>query len=309
MNNNFLQYFDIILAKEAYKNGENITELLREQKKLDVNTPEIIEASYDLQSGSYINYVNTHRSQATLFCSEVASILDPYTKLYSTLLDIGTGELTTLSLVMDLLKSKPEKIYAFDISWSRISDGLSFARKHMGESFSRLNPFVCNIQSICFPDKSIEITTSSHALEPNGGKLSELLIEIFRITSERVILIEPCYEINSNEGKEWMDKLGYIKNIEQTVINLGGSILDKINIKNNWNSLNPAVCFVIKPPEIIKSQQFLNNSIYTVPGTNYPLSVIDNFYYSNDTGLCFPTIRSIPIFRLNSAILASSLSK
>jgi serine/threonine protein kinase len=68
-------------------------------------------------------------------------------------------------------------------------------------------------------------------LEPNGGKLKELLMELFRVTADKLILFEPCYEINTQEGKDRMDKLGYIKNIEGVVGELGGKVIDKIVVK------------------------------------------------------------------------------
>jgi len=40
----------------------------------------------------------------------------------------------------------------------------------MKEDFKNLIPFVGDISEIPLLDKSINITTSSHALEPNGGK-------------------------------------------------------------------------------------------------------------------------------------------
>jgi len=57
MSKNVHKYFDIQEAKKAYAEGRNITELLRAQKQTHTNTAEIIEVSYDLQAGTYINFV------------------------------------------------------------------------------------------------------------------------------------------------------------------------------------------------------------------------------------------------------------
>ena len=40
-----LDYFNVLLAKKACDNGENIMENLRSQKKLNYNTSEIIETA------------------------------------------------------------------------------------------------------------------------------------------------------------------------------------------------------------------------------------------------------------------------
>ena len=44
--------------KNLYEKGENISEILREDLGLSKNNQEIIEVSYDLQSGSYIESMN-----------------------------------------------------------------------------------------------------------------------------------------------------------------------------------------------------------------------------------------------------------
>jgi hypothetical protein len=307
MSKRQLEHFDIIAAKKEYVKGSNVTEFLRKQKNSSFNTSEIIETAYDLQAGTYIDAVEKNPKQATLYTTELAEILNQYIKPTDALLDIGTGELTTLSSIISKLKQKPYDIYAFDISWSRIYKGIRFAHNKLGDDFHLLTPFVGDIGSIPFLDKSVSITISSHALEPNGGKLKELMGEIFRVTVDKLILFEPCYEINSKEGKERMDKLGYIKELDKTAAELGGKIIEKVLIQNVSNPLNPTVCFVIELPSTNNKRQYTANNIFSVPGTNMPLKKEDGFYYSVDTGFCFPVLKDIPILKSNSAILATSL--
>lgn len=310
MTKKHLSYFDVLAAKKAYTEGKNITELLHMQKNTTTNTPEIIETAYEIQAGSYIDYVKNNPRQAMLYSAELAEILDNHIIQPGSLLDIGTGELTMLSLTTNALTNKPTNIYAFDISWSRLYKGKAYAKENMGCDYNKLEAFVADISEIPLPDKSINVTTSSHALEPNGGKLKELMVELFRITIDKLILFEPCFEINTEEGKQRMKKLGYIKNIDGVVEELGGIVLDKIIIKNTSNPLNPTVGFVITPPTLAAQPPTTNNiskTIFTVPGTNYPLKKVDSFYFSNDTGFCYPVLKSIPIFKSNLAILATSL--
>ncbi len=298
----------ILNAKQAYIEGKNIIELLRTQTNKSDNTAEIIEIAYDLQAGTYIEYVKNNFNRFSLYASELATLLNAHLDGDDSLLDIGTGELTTLSLLSLKLTQQPKTIFAFDISWSRIYKGLDFARQVMGSSTQRLVPFVANMSEIPLLDKSVDITTSSHALEPNGGKLSMLLSELFRVTAKKLVLFEPCYEINSDEGKQRMDKLGYIKDVEGEVKKLGGTLIEKTEIKHTSNPLNPTACFVIEPPFSSTPQSaFGHTNIFSVPGTNEQLKKIDNFYFSNKTGLCFPILKSIPILKSNASILASAL--
>ena len=303
-----LSHFDIVEAKKAYADGKNITELLRAQKNTNINTSEIIEAAYDLQAGTYIDFVKKHPDKTSLYTTELAEILNKHTNQDDTLLDIGTGELTTLSFLISALAERPRNIYAFDISWSRIYKGIAFSKNKLGNDYSKIHPFVADISEIPLLDKSINVTTSSHALEPNGGKLKELLLELFRVTIDKLVLFEPCYEINSKEGKDRMDSLGYIKNVEGIVSELGGNMIDKISIKNTSNPLNPTVCFVIKPPTTSSQPIKSRDDIFSVPGTNIPLKKIEDFYYSNETGLCYPILKGIPVLKTNCSILATSLA-
>lgn len=306
-----LKHFDILEAKKAYKEGKNITELLRSQKNIDSNTSEIIETAYDLQAGSYIESILKNSTQAAAYTSELAAILDDHIVETDLLLDIGAGELTTLSHLICRLKKKPREVFAFDISWSRIYKGKAYAKQVMGVDYEIVKPFVADINEIPLLDKSINITTSSHALEPNGGRLKEILIELFRITIDKLVLFEPCFEMNTEEGKQRMERLGYIRNIEGVVEELGGRLTEKITIKNISNSLNPTVCFIITPPplakEISPSKKDIKSSIFSVPGTDIPLIEVEGYYFSNEVGLCYPVLKSIPILKSNAAILASSL--
>lgn len=309
-NKKLLSYFDVLSAKKTYMEGGNIIELLRAQKNIEFNAPEIIEVAYDLQAGTYIENSIKNAKQENLYANELASIIDSHINANDSLLDIGAGELTTLSSVVSKLTQKPVAIYAFDISWSRIFKGIAFAKVNMKDQYKSLKVFVGDISEIPFFDKSINVTISSHALEPNGEKLKELINELFRVTNDKLILFEPCYEICSELAKQRMERLGYIKNVDGVVRELGGKIIDKIIIKNISNPLNPTVCFIIRPP--FQSNNAFKKSdrkggIFSVPGTNYPLKLLENFYLSNETGLCYPILKNIPIFKSTTAILATAL--
>lgn len=306
-----LKYFDVLAARQAYAEGRNVTELLRAQRGSDCNTSDIIETAYDLQAGTYIQAVERAPDKAMAYAREMAAIIDRHIQPQDSLLDIGTGELTTLSLTVSSLKTRPRAVLAFDVSWSRVFKGLSYARDHMGAAFDSLLPFVADIAEIPLCDQSVDVTISSHALEPNGGKLPALMAELFRVTRDKLILFEPCYEINSDEGKRRMDRLGYIKGVDEVVSQLGGSVMEKVRMSHVSNPLNPTVCFVIRPPQAALPQRTRDHGapVFSVPGSNLALTEMDGFHVSAETGLCFPVLKSIPILKSSSAILASALSE
>src|SRR5690554_5557113 len=104
-----------------YKQGNNITKILRDEKGLEKNTDQIIEIAYDLQTGSYISAMCNFEmaEHKKYYSSEIAktilSLCDP-----SSVLEAGVGEATTLSGVLN--KLDPEiRSYGFDLSWSRVA--------------------------------------------------------------------------------------------------------------------------------------------------------------------------------------------
>jgi SAM-dependent methyltransferase len=229
------------------------------------------------------------------------------------MLDVGCGELTTLSIMVNRLLRRPKSLYAFDVSWSRIFHGLDFYNNHSKKTLNpdpKLFTFSADIEEIPLPDKSIDITTSSYALYSSRGRLDQLLFELFRVTKRKLVLFEPSYELATKEGKSRMDSLLYIKNFEISVNNCGGIMEDIIPILKNTNPLTPTACYVIKPPVINNSITCMNNfnsPFFTYPGSNNHLTHIDNFLFCELSGYCFPILKNIPILRSKSKILASAL--
>lgn len=310
MNPNKLKFIDVLSARKAYLDGKNVTTFLRNHMGVEKNTPEIIELAYDIQAGSYIEFAKNNRPYLERYASEVVNILQHYSNGAESFLDVGTGEMTTLAAIINLMNDIPEEIYAFDISWSRVHKGISYAKDHMNIDENRIFPFVADISEIPLHDNSISVITSNHALEPNGGRLESLMAELFRVAKDIVILFEPCYEINSDEGKKRMDELGYIKNVDGVIDKMGGTLFDKIAIKNISNPLNPTACYVIYPPKKSEFNRLFGEkgiNRFSVPGTDLQLDRIDDLFFSKNTGLTYPIIKSIPVLKSSAAVLTSSL--
>lgn len=293
-------------ARKVYAENNNVTEFLKNELQKDYNTDEIIEIAYDLQAGNYIKNTNQNRANKDLYACELADILKPHLEHQSSLLDVGTGELTTLSLILNQINNMLLNVFAFDISWSRLYKGLSFFEQNCNNKNIKLQTFVADIKCIPLPSKSIDIVTSNHALEPNRNNLENLLKEIFRVAKNKCIFFEPSYELNCDEGKRRMDKLGYIKNIEGTVSNIGGKVIDIKLLKNIENILNPTACFIIEPPKTLSTSE-QKEIKFTVPGTDINLVKEECFYKSSDTGLVFPILKNIPILKNKYGVLATAL--
>jgi len=294
--------YDLLGLKEAFKNGENITALLRQ--KTDINTSEAIEIVYDLQAGSYVDAIRDDDSFHSTFGREAAGYIDEYIQAGDVILDAGTGEMTILGFILQALKTEITKTYAFDISWSRIQKGREYAYERWADLFKKVELFVADMKAVPLPDNSVDVTITNHALESNGGSVDALLSELMRVTRRKLVLFEPCYELNSPEGQQRMDRLGYIKGLDQAVERLGGKLLERKKFDNIINPLNPTTCFVIEPP--VSGVQ--NNPAFSVPGTSHLLDAkVDEFLFSNRVGVCFPVLKDVPSLKPANAILASSL--
>ena len=219
--------------------------------------------------------------------------------------------MTTLSFVLDNLSVSPSQVIGTDISWSRLRLGLDFVDGYFEEDPPPIRAISCEMGSLPFSSKSVDVTISNHALEPNGLDVASVMKELFRVTKNHLVLFEPYYEGSSQEVKNRMDHHGYFKGIEKIVEDLGGSIEKITRLENPLNPLNPTHCFVVAPPAAKAgtegdSSRFAGENL-TVPGTDSPILLREGFYHSSFFGLCFPILEGIPILRLNRSIFASSM--
>lgn len=302
-----MKHYDIRQARAVYAQGGNVTQHLRENLNCDHNTPQIIELAYELQAGSYIRFINSQMEYARERAREQATHISPYLSSEKRILDVGTGELTNLSLLLHELDNPVARVYALDISWSRLHVGRDFASEHLGEEVSRLDAFVADMGDIPLASKSVDVVTSTHALEPNGKSLRKLLLELSRVCREKLVLFEPSYELTSDAGRKRMDKMGYIRDIEGEVAAIGGKLVS-ITPLVNVDPINPTACYVIEPPDADTLGVSVDDvTAYTVPGTDYQLVKRSGFWFSDDTGLAFPELQGIPVLKSNAAVLASAL--
>jgi len=102
-----------------------------------------------------------------------------------------------------------------------------------------------------------------------------------------------------------MDALGYIRELEKTMTELGAEIIEKID-SPAVNLKNPSVCYVVKRPKNSKSN-YKTQTKLTIPGTDPSLMSNQGFYFSEYAGVAFPCFLGIPILETKSAIIATAL--
>lgn len=300
---------DLRQARLAYARGENVTEHLRRQLGVDHNTSEVIEIAYDLQAGTYSEYTNVNRRSEEEYATGLAQTLDPHLRSGDSLLDVGTGEMTTLSLMSNCLSAELSSLLAFDISWSRLKHGLKFARANMKpQTFGRLSAFCADIKYVPLLPKSVDVIVSNHALEPNGGNEQFLLTELFRVVRRKLVLFEPDYARNCESGKRRMDQLRYVKHLDVVAQSLGGKVLDVVPLRYVHNELNPTSAYILEPPA--SNLEMRSSEVpFSDPGTDSTLARGHHYYFSPRHGVTYPVIDGIPVLRTTAAIVTTAMAE
>ena len=288
--------------KSLYEQGNNISALLREEQGLHYNTNEVIELSYDLQAGSYIKGMMNEKMalHKTEYASEIAKIILSLCEPAS-ILEAGVGEATTLSGVLKHL-NLDIKSYGFDLSWSRVAYARSWL---LSQDLRDTTMCTGDLYNIPFSDNSIDVVYTSHSIEPNGGNEEPILKELYRITKKYLILLEPGYELASNEAKRRMDSHGYCKNIQIISKQLGYNVISHELFPFSANPLNPTAITIIKKDDIYEPP----SQILVCPKFKTPLEKIDNMLFSPEGLVVYPILRDIPCLRIENAIVASKFKE
>ena len=280
---------------QIYQSGGNIIEFLKSVDGSNVNAVQDILISYDFQAGSYISgYINN----PSYLESYTDSIVEVFSKLgsFQTCLEIGCGEATTLSVLASKFGQK--KFAGFDISWSRIKLGLQFCEQR------GLNPelFCADLFNIPIESNSVDVVYTSHSIEPNGGREKEAISEIVRIARKWVVLLEPGYEFAGMEAKSRMEKHGYVKNIANTIKELGFKLVSFELFPVTSNPLNPTAIYLI---EVNAYQNSESDFKYRCPVSHVPMVQYKDEYYASDSMLLYPVVNGVPYLLASHAVLAS----
>lgn len=284
--------------KDIYENNGNIIKYLKKFGMNKNNSIEDILISYDFQAGSYIRKYNEDSKLANEYCKCLSKVLNDFGK-FNSLLEVGVGEATTLGNLINLLNNKPEKIYGFDLSWSRIKYANSFLDKL---KIYDIELFVGDLFCIPLKENSIDVVYTSHSIEPNGEREEEALRELYRITNKYLVLLEPSYELASAEAKNRMMEHGYITKLYSTAVKLGYKIIEHRLFDISANTLNPTGLLIISKEKDEKIEKPL-----CCPITKSDIMKVKNVYFSEQSLLAYPVIDDIPCLLKQNAIVATKL--
>jgi uncharacterized protein YbaR (Trm112 family) len=288
--------------KASYDNGENISQLLKSDKQSNRSPQEIIEISYDMQTGSYIEAMSDketaiHKHE---YSTEIAEIIKSLCSA-KTIMEAGVGEATTLGGVINALNYETVA-YGFDLSWSRVA----YAKQWLNKlNINNANICVGDLFNIPFQDNSIDVVYTSHSIEPNGGSEEVVLKELYRVTRDYLVLLEPSYELSNNQVRERMDTHGYCKNLEVIAKNLGYQIIRHELFPHVMNPLNPTAITIIAK----KSNADNPTMKFACPKYKTPLIEENECLYSPEAMSAYPIIKGIPCLKIENSIFASKFEE
>ena len=287
----------------AYGRGENMMEYARKVAGNQANSPLATLLAYDLQAGTYVTYAREQAEAKGKWCQQLAAILSPMVERGDSLLEVGSGEATTLSGVLRGLADRPRQAYGFDISWSRCLHGKNWLREQAVDA----ELFVADLFDIPLADSSIDVVYTSHSLEPNGGRELEALRELLRIARRAVVLFEPIYELAAPAAQARMESHGYVRGLKEAAQRLGAKVVDYRLLGFTANPLNPSGVIVLeKFPSAARSSP---TTTWRCPLTDAELAPHAGTYYAAATGIAYPVLDGIPLLCSNHAIIASALGR
>jgi hypothetical protein len=282
--------------KELYKSGANIIQFLKNESGEELNSIEDILISYDFQAGSYIKFITENSSYHDAYTNQIAVVLNNLER-FDTLLEVGTGEATTLANVILKLNVLPQKAMGFDISWSRVNCGVQY----LNEKKVKADLFVGDLFSIPLFDNSVDVLFTSHSIEPNGGREKEALIELYRVTKKYLVLFEPTNEFAEEEGKARMKKNGYVQNLKNQIAELGYNLIDYKPLSVTANPLNPTGLYVIQKGRGTEK----TDGGYCCPISKSKLTEYPDHFFSSESLISYPKIMGIPCLCPSYGILTT----
>ena len=299
MSENYLNIGDL---RQAYQRKENIAQLLSEQGWVD--REEVIEISYDIQSGSYTKAALSDPGRLQRYAKEIQDLCGGFIAGHDSILDCGAGELTTLSALSHHL---PEhiRLSACDISLSRLHVGRRFAEQNMRSDLAEnLALFVADMACMPLADNSVDAVFTSHALEPNHGREACLLSELLRIARRHLILFEPSWENATEATQSRMAEHGYVRDLPRHIEEAGGRLLSIEPLPHPLNPMNPTFCYIVEVTDQCRSQENLDHT-FQCPRSGFALKKRPNYWWSLEGGFAYPVIEGISCLRPKHGVLMS----
>lgn len=284
--------------RDAFARGENAMEYARCALGRNDNLSAATLIAYDLQAGAYVRHALSDPDGKRRWCSQLAGLVAAHLPSGGSVMEVGSGEATTLAGLLEALPQHPGAALGFDISWSRCAHGRGWLR-HKAQ---HAELFVADLFHIPLADASVDVVYTSHSLEPNGGREQAALQELLRVARRAVVLVEPIYELAGPDARERMAHHGYVRNLKATAEALGCAVADYRLLDFYVNPLNPSGVVCIVKVDACEPAP----PAWRCPLTHAPLVRSESAFSSPETGLVYPVLDGIPLLCRDHAVLASA---
>ena len=292
--------------KSIYEANYNVMEYLRAISKSKENSTDDIMIAYDFQAGSYIEGYLADPQWKYRYLDRLVGIIKELPGRKKSIFEAGVGEATTL---IPFIKRLNMDVCAggVDISWSRVRVAQDFSRKEIGDIYKEPVFAMADMFSLPLANSSVDIVYTNHSMEPNGGREEELLKELYRITREYLILLEPAYEFAGAEAKARMERNGYIRNLYQVAKDLNYDVITWELYGESANCLNPTGLMIIRKEPVEGGDVGKSGINYVCPLTYSPINIMGNVYYSEDSMLAYPILNGVPCLMSEYAVVATKM--
>jgi len=277
-----------------------------------------VEKDYDAISGSYIkNFKNIKRMKwgivdgepqlhnlaqhCDVGMKERMGIMEEHGP-FSTMLEVGTGELTTYCSLIEVMKLKRPELHGIDISLNRLRHGRSFAKqKGVDVNLVKASAF-----SLPYPDDSFDVVFTSHCLEWMPKKMFKQAVdEICRVSKKHVFLFEPTYEHAGFLQRMKMKTGQYMKGLVPYLASKKDiEVASSYVLKNSYNPFNQTSCH-----HLIVESKNENEPTLVCPKCKSSLEQDENSYFCYESGLGYPIFDGIPVLDTDYALGVSRINE
>lgn len=303
--------------KELYDQDINIQQYFREEKGVARNEINSILYSYDYQAGSYTKeyfnpevidgrYVVDGENVKLMkkeyyelkgqWVAEELKRLNPHS-----LLEVGVGEANSLC---DIMRHLPEEVQVsgLELSLSR----LLYAQKFAAYKKANIQFVMGDMFHLPYQDSTFDVILLSHCLESNTGREREALKELLRVAGKYLVLLEPSYELGNEETKKRIKKLCYIDNLQQTIEEMGLTVIKNELFRLMKHDNNTAITIIKKEQDNDKEPfDVCRTSAYACPSCRTELHQHNEAFFCPECFNLYPVIHGIPILNMNHGILCS----
>lgn len=292
-------------VKELCSTNENIIDRLSDGRKLlTTSVDEMI--SYDIRAGVDSEEFEKNPEFTISVSNKIAEYINSLGLTDFSVMECGCGEGTKIINLLNVLEHGVSWAFGIDISWSRIKYAINNYKK-FGEKKELCHFCVADMFSLPFEDESIDIVYTMQGIYAMGGSEKRVVKELLRVASQYLILIEPSYELASEDARSRMVRLNYVKGLKYVVEELGYKILKFEPFGVDSNPKNPAAVIIVEK-NFNKSRKKNSADVQLCdPITHDRLELVKNVYFSIGSKLSYPVIDGIPCLTPDNAIVTTKL--